>query len=306
MNKAVILLFSLLFISMGSCVGGPPSTSDSGPFDVQSTFEPTQGDLIDQGGLSSSSIEEPTSSPEQTNITTELVSPVEEIGVEIPGTNETAPEGILQQLAWAPKGGGPPEPPPCGDCSIELKDSFLILQDFSPSQRLWLLVYRRIHTPGCGDTTAEFVTSFYLQVDENGYLESPVRGYTSDLFVMLAIDTDTNEPLWIYRRAEYANYDCPVLAGANGSCPGAPPQQLAVYGLASVCTEEDGVFLRQEPGKDKKVLEKFLPGSELKLIGGPTCADDWSWWQVETETGIQGWMSEGGDHIDPYFLCPSS
>jgi hypothetical protein len=93
-------------------------------------------------------------------------------------------------------------------------------------------------------------------------------------------------------------------ASASSACPGAPPQRLKVDEMAYVCTGGDTVKLREGPGKGYSVLKSLVPGAELKVTGGPECSDNWSWWEVETESGITGWMSEGGDNIDPYFLCP--
>ena len=89
------------------------------------------------------------------------------------------------------------------------------------------------------------------------------------------------------------------------SCPGAPPQRLAVKGRASVCTARDAVYLRQNPGKQYTVIKTLVPGADLTITDGPVCSDNWSWWKVKTESGYIGWISEGGDTKDQYFLCPA-
>ena len=88
------------------------------------------------------------------------------------------------------------------------------------------------------------------------------------------------------------------------SCPGAPQQRLEVGKMAYVCTSIDSVKLREGPGKDHAVIKSLIPGADLEIIGGPKCNNNWSWWQVKTESGYIGWMSEGGDNVDKYYLCP--
>lgn len=89
------------------------------------------------------------------------------------------------------------------------------------------------------------------------------------------------------------------------SCPGAPAQRLKVDGKAYVCTKRDSVILREGPGRSYSEIRRLVPGADLKIIGGPSCANSWSWWEVKTESGFTGWMAEGGDATDTYFLCPN-
>ena len=96
------------------------------------------------------------------------------------------------------------------------------------------------------------------------------------------------------------------LSGGSGSssCPGAPPQRLTVGELAYVCTISDPVRLRNGPGKNYNPITSLDKGTDIYVVDGPICADNWTWWQVETESGDFGWMAEGGDNVDPYFICP--
>lgn len=89
------------------------------------------------------------------------------------------------------------------------------------------------------------------------------------------------------------------------ACPGAPEQRLEVNEDAKVCTREDNVFLRSGPSKQEVVIKKVSPGTVVLIIDGPECANSWSWWRVRLNDGTTGWMSEGGDREDPYYLCPN-
>ena len=89
------------------------------------------------------------------------------------------------------------------------------------------------------------------------------------------------------------------------SCPGAPKQRLETNEDAEVCTKKDNVFLRSGPGKSYSILTKVGPGTVVWVSDGPKCSDNWSWWKVELSNHTVGWMAEGGDNIDSYYLCPN-
>jgi formylglycine-generating enzyme required for sulfatase activity len=89
------------------------------------------------------------------------------------------------------------------------------------------------------------------------------------------------------------------------SCPGAPPQRLKLDMVGQVCTKSDPLRLRKSPGKDGEIIASIPTGTLFAVIGGPECAGgNWSWWKVHLPDGKIGWFAEGGDRIDPYFLCP--
>jgi len=89
------------------------------------------------------------------------------------------------------------------------------------------------------------------------------------------------------------------------SCPGSPPQRLVVGQLGKVCTKSDAIRLRTTPGNSGKIIASLNPGTIFEVIDGPECAgSNWSWWKVRLDDGQEGWLAEGGDDIDPYFLCP--
>jgi hypothetical protein len=92
-------------------------------------------------------------------------------------------------------------------------------------------------------------------------------------------------------------------ASAN-SCPGAPAQRMIINQRGFVCTREDAVKLRSVPRRSGGEIMQLAPGTSFAVIGGPSCADNWSWWNVRLDNGTTGWVSEGGDQTDPYFICP--
>jgi len=88
------------------------------------------------------------------------------------------------------------------------------------------------------------------------------------------------------------------------TCQGAPPQRVKFCEKASVCTQSADLIVRKGPGLDSEQLTSIKPGTTFIIRDGPSCANNWSWWKVELDSGLEGWVAEGGDNIDPYFVCP--
>jgi hypothetical protein len=88
------------------------------------------------------------------------------------------------------------------------------------------------------------------------------------------------------------------------TCPGAPPQRVEIGDRAWVCTAYDKLIVRLQPGLESREIARLEPGAYVTIFAGPECADSWSWWRIRTGTGASGWVAEGGDEVDPYFICP--
>lgn len=90
---------------------------------------------------------------------------------------------------------------------------------------------------------------------------------------------------------------------SSPSCPGAPPQVISVGIQAYVCTTSDRVRVREDAGVLSPEIARLTPGTTFKVVKGPKCSDNWSWWRIRTKEGVVGWVAEGGDDVDPYFIC---
>jgi LysM repeat protein len=95
-----------------------------------------------------------------------------------------------------------------------------------------------------------------------------------------------------------------LIPALEASCPAAPPQRVRVGESARVCTAYDPLIVRAQPGRNSVELTRLWPGTYVLVIDGPACANASSWWRVRTDSGTVGWVAEGSDAIDPYFLCP--
>ncbi len=95
-----------------------------------------------------------------------------------------------------------------------------------------------------------------------------------------------------------------AVATSSGSCPNAPAQRMVVGKQGVVCTKSDSVALRTDPKKGASIIARISRGGIFDVIGGPKCSNDWSWWQIKLSDGTTGWISEGGDSEDKYYICP--
>jgi len=89
-------------------------------------------------------------------------------------------------------------------------------------------------------------------------------------------------------------------------CKEAPEKRLSVGTHAVICTKSDPVRMRTTPSHSADLIDSLMPGVELVVIGGPVCdeTNSWWYWEVRTEDGFTGWVSEGGDAVDAYYVCP--
>lgn len=78
----------------------------------------------------------------------------------------------------------------------------------------------------------------------------------------------------------------------------APATELAVGVTAEVAnTDNLGLRLRSGPGLNFTTALILADGTRVEILDGPREADDFTWWQVETETGTVGWAA--ADFLKP-------
>jgi WD40 repeat protein len=101
---------------------------------------------------------------------------------------------------------------------------------------------------------------------------------------------------------------CPALdhTTAQTDCPGAPVPRLVPDMQARVIVQGDGLDgllrVRADAGAASDVLVDMQNGDTFAVIDGPTCVDDYLWWQIVTTGGIAGWVAEGT--VANYFVEP--
>jgi hypothetical protein len=63
----------------------------------------------------------------------------------------------------------------------------------------------------------------------------------------------------------------------------------AKYTLAPV---GNGLNLRDQPSQAGKPLKVLKAGDEITIVKGPTLADGYTWWQMRTKDGVEGWAED--------------
>jgi hypothetical protein len=87
-------------------------------------------------------------------------------------------------------------------------------------------------------------------------------------------------------------------------CSQSPEQHIQSGMNAVVCTKKDPLHIREHSSTQSDVVYTLNRGDQVKVINGPVCAEQFRWWQVKTTNGSQGWVREGKDQEDTYFICP--
>ena len=88
-------------------------------------------------------------------------------------------------------------------------------------------------------------------------------------------------------------------------CAGAASPQLSVGDDAEVVSD---VNFRSSPGIGDNWITTLRAGSQLKILGEPTCLPygngAYLWWQLERENGAIGWTAESPISGTNYFIAP--
>ena len=116
---------------------------------------------------------------------------------------------------------------------------------------------------------------------------------------------DSTVKIWNITGTEPILGEPPVLpdpvAITGDFCPPAPPSRVTA-GMRARITYTDGTPLRLRESPTGSVIRNIEEGVSFDIIGGPTCASGYTWWQIRQDDGITGWVAEGD--IDGYFIEP--
>ena len=77
----------------------------------------------------------------------------------------------------------------------------------------------------------------------------------------------------------------------------APPLNIGEGTRAYVGYRDDEPkSLRAAPGRDSDLLYTLVEGIAFTVIGGPVCANNLNWWEIQitTRPDVTGWLAEGG------------
>jgi hypothetical protein len=179
--------------------------------------------------------------------------------------------------------------------------------DYPPNTPVYLILYRTdrlvqkkvVISDGAGSISTELSGPFDM---DQSYQLYGITDPNTTLDGLAFIDCSSALASVAGAACDYFNITPAIV---RSSCPGAPFQRMIVNERGRVCTQSDSVRLRSAPARSASTLIQLKPDTLFTVIGGPACSDDWSWWNVRLEDGTTGWVSEGGDEADQYFICPN-
>ena len=85
-------------------------------------------------------------------------------------------------------------------------------------------------------------------------------------------------------------------------CPDAPLPRLAVGMRAEVAPAIDRLRLRFLPAVGTGEVGLLYSNNQFEVLDGPSCNGGYSWWRVELDSGVRGWLAEG--NWQTYFVRP--
>ncbi|MCO6452067.1 MAG: SH3 domain-containing protein [Caldilineales bacterium] len=85
----------------------------------------------------------------------------------------------------------------------------------------------------------------------------------------------------------------PELAPTQEPLPTATPAGNVQMGQQARIVARTGLNIRSEPSTAAALAGRFGAGVLVQLIGGPTEADGYLWWQVDDLHGRAGWVAAG-------------
>lgn len=92
-----------------------------------------------------------------------------------------------------------------------------------------------------------------------------------------------------------------VVSPSTGSDCGTLPSAVRV-GVVARSTIIDGspLNVRSAPSTSAQVARIIPEDTRFTIIGGPVCANGYTWWAVQLEDGLDGWVAESGAEF--YFI----
>jgi uncharacterized protein YgiM (DUF1202 family) len=92
----------------------------------------------------------------------------------------------------------------------------------------------------------------------------------------------------------------PELTPLTG-CPATLPIRLILQERGQVIDDNESLNMRSGPGTSYPVLVRIESAELFLVVGGPTCADGYTWFQVRY-SGQIGWIAEGD--LSEYYVEP--
>jgi hypothetical protein len=88
------------------------------------------------------------------------------------------------------------------------------------------------------------------------------------------------------------------------------PTRMAIGMSARVAYDDRDrpLRLRRESNTDSDIVAELEQGTEFTVLDEHQCSDVYTWWHIETNDGLRGWVAEADPTQNPqlYFIEPTS
>jgi hypothetical protein len=142
--------------------------------------------------------------------------------------------------------------------------------------------------------------NFEIKLESGYYRQVDLRKSGNNwLFIAVRADSNVSQD----ENNTLPNYPSNTQ-GDRKSCPGAPPIRVEIGDVARVL-DNNGVplYMRSIPEVGTNVQWYLYAGNEVKIIDGPVCANDVSFFRVEElSTHHTGWVAEAEADSNKYYL----
>ena len=192
----------------------------------------------------------------------------------------------------------------CGPCRSEMPDIQAVYDVYHQQGLVILGINQEESEARVAEFAEELGLTFPLLLDVEGRVSEVYEVYALPTTFFISGDGIIRElHLGSMSRADFEGSIRAIMSvGVGQGCPGAPPQRVGVGQRARVCTGPDRLIVRDGPGRGNSEITRLVSGEQLTITYGPSCADGYSWWKVQTDDGVEGWVAEGDMHN--YYLCP--
>jgi len=99
----------------------------------------------------------------------------------------------------------------------------------------------------------------------------------------------------------------PIIQGnrptATPACASLPRTRLVIGNRAQVSDDDETPLnVRSGPSTEFRILGRLNVMERFLVISGPECSSEYVWYQVRSDSGLEGWIAEGVPGL--YFVEP--
>jgi hypothetical protein len=162
----------------------------------------------------------------------------------------------------------------------ELDDYHLLLYKFSSSEKIRLFFYDDL-----GDLAGW--QQYTAGTDGRLEIKSSVKVGVDGLFI--AVGEKTGE---VRMKGQTAIEEPTIVLGKKFCSNGLPSRVKVGDQARAAYTDGSNLRIRVAPGFSQSYEHKVPEGTKMRIVGGPKCADNSTWWNVEISGNIKGWVAE--------------